>query len=285
MDNTYTPHGHITEYYDESYIDYRLLWSNHDNRAMHFGYYEPGIFRHARALLNANVVLADKAELKPGERVLDAGCGVGGTSSWLAANRGVEVVGITPVASQVAKATEIAAARGLDQVSFAVDDYTDSSFADASFDVAFALESLCHASDKAAFYNEMFRVLKPGGRLVVAEYIRADRPLSEAAEQLLNRWLEGWAIGDLGTYDEHCAWSQAAGFAETVLEDGSHYTRRSLRRLYGLSLLGIPSDFVLHRLLKLRSRAQSGNVVSARDQYRSFRQGDWYYGILTARKQ
>ena len=48
-----------------------------------------------------NRVLADRAGIRPGQRVLDAGCGVGGSSLWLAEQRGAAVVGITPVASQV----------------------------------------------------------------------------------------------------------------------------------------------------------------------------------------
>lgn len=252
---------------------------------MHFGYYENGIRTHAQALINANIVLAERAQLKQGERVLDGGCGVGGTSNWLAANCDVEVVGITPVESQVNKARAIATSRGLTNVSYQVDDYTDSSFEDASFDVAISLESLCHAKEKRRFYEEMYRLLRPGGRLVIADYIRQQRPLNTASEQLLDSWLDGWAIADLGTREEHVGWAKQAGFSAVSLEDGSHYTRRSLRRLYRLSLLGIPSNYLLHNLLKLRTRTQSRNVQSARDQWHSFTQGDWFYGLISARKE
>ena len=125
------------------------------------------------------------------------------------------MVGITPVASQVARARRYAALRGLsERAAFEQADYTGTPFPDASFDVVWALESLCHAVEKAAFYQEAARLLRPGGRLVVAEYIRAERPLRAPGERLLHEWLDGWAIGDLDTRDEHERHAAAAGFAE-----------------------------------------------------------------------
>jgi ubiquinone/menaquinone biosynthesis C-methylase UbiE len=273
----------VQAYYDQTYVDYRLVWANGSNYAMHFGYYQPGIRRHAQALENANSVLAGLAQIAPGEQVLDAGCGVGGTSRWLA-RMGAQVVGITPVASQVRKARQLASEQGIEGVRFEQGDYTATPFADASFDAAVALESLCHADDKAAFYREMFRVLRPGGRLVVAEYVRNEVLLDPAQGRLLDSWLSGWAIPNLGTGREHLAWAQAAGFSDAQLRDGSRYTRRSLRRLYRLTHVARPIDFMLHRVLGWRTETQSGNVRASRDQWRSFREGHWFYGIVTARK-
>ena len=67
---------------------------------------------HRQALVRNNEVLADIAAVQPGERVLDAGCGVGGSSCWLAQHREATVVGITLVPDQVARARAIARARG-----------------------------------------------------------------------------------------------------------------------------------------------------------------------------
>jgi len=102
------------------------------------------------------------------------------------------------------RARGFAAARKLgDRVAFEQADYTRTPFPAASFDVVWALESLCHAPDKAAFYREAARLLRPGGRLVIAEYVRAARPLSTQREGLLHQWLDGWAIPDLDTRAEH----------------------------------------------------------------------------------
>lgn len=156
-------------------------------------------------------------------------------------------------------------------------------FADGSFDVVWAFESLCHASEKAAFYSEAARVLRPGGRLVVAEYIRASRICDSTAQMLFGEWLEGWAIPDLYTADEHLAAARNAGFHDAELRDYTCSTRRSLRRLYKLACIAAPIDWTLY-LLGLRSGRQHGNVVAALRQYQALRCGLWFYGILTASK-
>ena len=275
----------VARYYEHTRFDYWAVWQTRENLAFHFGYYHDHIANHRQALSNSNGVLADIARVEPGDRVLDAGCGLGGSSLWLATHRGAEVVGITPVAHQVHEATRNAALRGLqDKVRFEEADYTATPFPSASFDVVWALESLCHAGEKAAFYREAFRVLRPGGRLVVAEYIRKSRELATDAETRMRKWLRGWSIPDLGTRDEHMALAAAAGFSEVGLSDYTHLTRRSLRRLYKLACLATPVDRVLYAL-RLRSETQHLNVVASLRQYQLLREGAWFYGILSGAKR
>jgi cyclopropane fatty-acyl-phospholipid synthase-like methyltransferase len=275
----------VIEYYDQTRFDYRTVWHNSDNLAFHFGYYSDSIEQHAHALTNANHVLAEIGRVRAGDRVLDAGCGVGGSGLWLARHRGVAVVGITPVAHQVDQARKVARQRGLDHmVAFEQADYTRAPFPDASFDVVWALESLCHAVDKRAFYREAFRLLRPGGRLVVAEYVRTARDLDAGTAALMNEWLAGWSMPDLDTRDEHVAAAAGAGFADVKLVDYTWATRRSLRRLYKLSLVAWPINEVLHRL-GFRSKAQHSNVVASRRQYQLLERGAWFYGILSAERR
>jgi cyclopropane fatty-acyl-phospholipid synthase-like methyltransferase len=274
----------IVAYYDETWLDYRLLWLNRDNLSVHFGYADATTRGHADALLNMNRVLADRVGIRPGEHVLDAGCGVGGSSIWLAQERGAEVVGITPVFSQVARARRFAARRGLaGRARFEQADYARTGFPDASFDVVWSLESLCHAPEKAAFYREAARLLRPRGRLVVAEYIRTARPLDATGERVLHEWLDGWAIPDIDTRDEHLAHMQAAGLADIRFDDVTAHTRPSLRRLYRMTSWAYPLA-VLIRALGVRSAVQHGNVVGSLRQYQALERGLWFYGIISAAK-
>ena len=176
----------IAQYYDDTWADYRWLWLNDENRAIHFGYEDAKRVSHAASLVATNRALADLANIQSGERVLDAGCGIGGSSLWLAAELGATVFGITPVRTQVKLANAAANARQLcDLVKFKQADYAATGFPDASFDVVWALESLCHAEEKISFYHESARILRPGGRLVIAEYLRTERQLSPTNEELL----------------------------------------------------------------------------------------------------
>jgi len=274
----------ITNYYDHTWFDYQFLWLNDDNLAFHFGYYDENVRNHSEALINANRVLAERAGVKAGDHVLDAGCGLGGSSLWLAEHRGARVTGITLVDSQVASARRIAVQRQLNhQVTFVKADYTATLFPDASFDVVWAQESLCHAPDKAAFYREVSRLLRPGGRLIIAEYMRVSRLLDNSGEQLLRDWCAGWSMPDLDTPDEHLDHAQQAGLAAAIVDDATALARPSLYRLYNLARLTFPFAVVL-RWIGARSAIQHGNTVAALLQYRALESGLWLYGILSASK-
>jgi len=274
----------VVRYYDATWLDYRVLWSDRSSRAMHFGYYDEGISSHALALQNTNNVLARLARVGPGDVVLDAGCGLGGSACWLAQHRHARCVGITPVHRQVTKARKIAAERGLSsRVEFVCGDYTHLPFGEGTFDVVWALESLCHATEKNKFYAEAARALRPGGRLVVADYMRAGRPMPAPAEAFLQPWLKGWSMPDLYTPGEHLDACRQAGFANAGISNFTPTVERSLRRLYRLALAAGPLDHMLH-LLRVRDQIQHGNVVASRVQYEALHRGLWLYGVLCAAK-
>jgi cyclopropane fatty-acyl-phospholipid synthase-like methyltransferase len=272
----------IVAYYDQTWIDFQMLWLNRNNLALHYGYHDTTTRGHAAALLRLNQVLADRVAIQPGERVLDAGCGVGGSSLWLAAQRGASTVGITLSARQVTRARRLAAARGLGQrARFEQADYTNTPFPDGSFDLIWAIESVCHAPDKPAFYREAARLLRPGGRLVTADFVRTRRPLDPTGERLLHEWLDGWAIADLDTRQEHLHAAAAAGLADAQLDDVTAHIRPSARRLYTMARWTYPGATALHRL-GLRTAVQQGNVRAALRQYQALEHGGWWYGIFSA---
>jgi cyclopropane fatty-acyl-phospholipid synthase-like methyltransferase len=272
----------IRAYYDQTWLDYRMLWLNPQNRAIHFGYWDEHTHSHAESLLNMNRVLASHLGIRSGQRILDAGCGVGGSAIWLAKTYDVEIVGITPVAGQVARARHYAQEhRVADRVSFEQQDYTHTTFSDASFDVVWAMESLCHAPDKRLVLAEAKRLLRPDGWLGMVEYMRTSRLYTETDAALLHSWLSGWAIPDLAAAQEWLEWIQELGFHNVQLMDITPNVRPSLRRLYRLVILTWPVAFTLHAF-GLRSEIQHGNMRGAFDQYRALRQGLWFYGLLTA---
>lgn len=274
----------VARYYDQSWYDYRVLWSGRHTRALHFGYRAPGVRGHAASLINNNAVMARRAGIGPGQVVLDAGCGVGGTALWLAENHGARVVGVTVSASQAAKAARSATSRGLrDRASFAVQDFTRLGFPDDLFDVVFAVEAVCHAPDKRLFLEEAARVLKPGGRLVLHDGFQHRQPSTDEELSLVRSWLHSWAVPHLAVGDEFVEWARQAGFVDVKLEDHSPYVRQSIRRLHLMTRALLPPAVILHAL-GLRSDVQHGNVIGARDCWRALDSGLWFYGVFMARK-
>src|ERR687889_1436013 len=114
--------------------------------------------------------LADRLDLRPGTRFLDAGAGVGGPAGWLAGDRGARPVCAEPM---VAAARAGARLFGLPSVAASAQQLP---FADGTFDAAWCLGVLCTTSDKAGALAELRRVLRDGARLGLLVFV-ADAPL------------------------------------------------------------------------------------------------------------
>ncbi|MCC6982464.1 MAG: methyltransferase domain-containing protein [Bauldia sp.] len=273
----------VNRYFDESAIDYSLVWTNKAGSAYHFGFYDKTVNSHRQALLRANDRIAELAKIGRGSVVVDAGCGVGGTSLWLAGELGAEVIGLTLSERQAGKATESARARRLgDSARFVVGDFARLPVKSGVADAVIAVESLCHGEDKAAFYKEAARILKPGGRLAVAEYVRAERSYTGRERWMMHEWLDGWAIPSLWTAREHLSAAEKVGFANVEMLDVTDNVLPSLVRLYLLSFAGIPTHLILERL-GFRGKVGRGNVHAARLQYKALEAGLWFYAHIHAR--
>lgn len=275
----------ITDYYDQTRFDYWVAWAGKGNDSVHFGFYDKNATSHAAALLNTNAILAHLAKLKAGEVVLDAGCGKGGSSFWLVRNRGVHAIGISPVASQIAHAQQRAGEYGLsEETEFMQADYCATPFESERFDCVWACESLCHSADKRRFYEEAYRVLRPGGRLIIAEYMRPRPSLSALQEKLLKDWLNRWAIPDLATPNAHFQFADAAGFSQIQLMDYTQYSWVSLKNLYKISKRWIGIGQLL-RSIGIRSAIQHDNHIGGIRQFEALNAGAWFYGVLLACKE
>ena len=116
----------------------------------------------------ATVALVELAEVGAGDRVLDAGAGIGGTSRYIARERGARVtaVDLTPEYCEVAAWLNAAVGLG-DQIDVHTADVTELPFPDASFDVVISQHVQMNIADKARLYAEARRVLAPGGRLAL----------------------------------------------------------------------------------------------------------------------
>ena len=110
--------------------------------------------------------LSAHMQLKPGMRVLDVGCGVGGPAREIARFSDVQIVGVNNNEYQVGRARKHTKRAGLEnQVTFVKGDFMKLSeqFGENSFDAVYAIEATVHAPSWEGVYGEIMKVLKPGG--------------------------------------------------------------------------------------------------------------------------
>ncbi len=172
------------------------LWGDH----VHLGHYGnppgPRDFRAAKtAFVHELVRWSGLDQLPRGSRVLDVGCGIGGSARILARDYGFDVLGISISPAQIARARSLTPP-DLSHCRFAVMDALAMDLADGSFDAVWSVEAGPHMPDKQRYADELLRVLRLGGRLAVADWNQrdpADGHMSRLERWVMRQLLDQWA--------------------------------------------------------------------------------------------
>jgi len=170
------------------------LWGEH----IHLGFYPSGggniDFRNAKVqFVHELVKWSGLDKLPKGSRILDVGCGIGGSSRILSKYYGFNVTGITISPAQVKRARELTPSEL--NCNFQVMDALNLKFEDGTFDGVWSVEAGAHMNDKTKFANEMLRTLRPGGYLALADWNSRDLskyPPSPVERLVLKQLLEQW---------------------------------------------------------------------------------------------
>lgn len=179
----------------------------------------------------------------PGDTVLDVGCGTGKPALRLARASGAHVVGVSISRHQVKLANTNAKAAGVqDRARFEYADAMKLPYADASFDAAWAFESMLHMPDHDRFLAEMTRVLKPGGRLVIADFALRG-PVDPAGEPVVDAFRTTSQVASLLQIDQYPALLERAGLTLLEITDVSDHARPSFAKVVG-DLNAARADFV-----------------------------------------
>ena len=256
----------LEQYYSEAGPDY-AAWSREFN--MHFGYYTAGAnpLRRESMLeqMNKEVLARLHVDDMAEPRLLDLGCGLGATLRSIARRLPhSRLLGLTRVPWQVEHARALNDAAGCGKrVRVIGGDYEDSVLPAGSYDGAYALESSCHAhgADKGALLAEAHRLLRPGGRLVVADgFLARARFASPLQQRIYRKLCDCWVIQELGQLHLFTARLDQLGFTDITVEHLQLRVAPSVAHIPWVTLKFLLTDVVFGK--RKMTRARWNNVLA-----------------------
>ena len=218
------------------------------------------------------------------ESVLDAGCGVGGSSIWLAKNFRASVIGITLSIKQLKTARSLARKNKLEHLAkFHVRDFLNTKFPEESFDVVWSIESVCHAEEKKDFLKEAFRLLKRGGKIIVSDGFLKRDAMNEREREMVRKVTNGWAFPNFDKLDRFKKSLEEVGFKNIKCWDKTQEVLPSLNRIYTMCKIAYPIAKITEKL-RITSSILTKNNLAGTLIYDAMKMGLASYGVFYAEK-
>jgi tocopherol O-methyltransferase len=210
----------VRRFYDIGSPYYLELFGQH----IHDGYYITGKEDRREAQENLIKLLVEKAHIKTGSRILDVGCGVGGSSIWLAQNLGASTLGITISPVQIEMANKLAAAQEAAS-SFLLMNAEEMSFPE-TFDTIWVVAALTHFIDQPHFLELARRSLKKKGQLVIYDWTVNEEIAAPADDPDTRSVIDGMVLAGLYPHSTYLQWLIAGGYRIIYSEE---LTSRTLK--------------------------------------------------------
>ncbi len=224
------------DFYQNNFTLIEKLLQVDQTHCIHHGYYEKGIRTHVQSVLNMNDFIGNllklDSEINQDKKILDAGCGIGGTVVYFAKKfPNIKFTGINIVPDHIEMAKNLAKEKKvLSNTDFFVKDFADTGSPSNHFDSIYLMESSCYAVQKQILIREMYRILKPGGILVITDVFRTSVHLNSFLKNIYDSFCKGWGLRDLIDIEEFIFYLEKEGFHNIVNKAiTKHVTRTILR--------------------------------------------------------
>jgi tocopherol O-methyltransferase len=267
----------VQRFYDLGSPYYYKIYGEH----IHDGYYVTGRESKEEAQENLIRLLVEKARIKRGARILDVGCGMGGSSIWLAENLGAVTVGITISPVQVEMAKKLAQDRGV-KSSFLLMD-AEKMLLTGSYDVIWAVAVLSHLRNQGNFLRSATKLLNKRGKFIIFDWM-----VDEDVVDWLNDWyiklvFEGMLLSSLYPISTYLTWFIKYGYRITYSEDITDHTIKTWDD--ALSVIKEPAVWKLaYKVTSEERRELRRFLKSIRPMKLAMQQGKLKSGVIVAEK-
>ncbi|MGI5827580.1 MAG: SAM-dependent methyltransferase [Patescibacteria group bacterium] len=275
----------VANIYDFGSSFYRYFGRNDPAEfAIHFGIWNKDTKNAKEAVINTNRFLAETAEISGITKVLDFGCGVGGSCLWLAETYGNRVTGISISKKEILKAKELASKFGVDHLAdYYVMDYCQTSFSDKTFNVVWALESTIYAADKLLLAKEAFRLLRDKGKIVVGDVFLKRKANTKKEQEWLEIFYRGFTVINLVTANEFTKALKVGGFNDISLANKTQAIIPTSKQRHKLNSFTYPVVKIMEKL-KISPPFLTNNSHASKIQYNMFKEGLIEYAVISASK-
>lgn len=270
----------IRSHYQLGTLFYRLLWGPH----IHHGLWDEtsnGFGESAYvAQCQLTDTLADLAEIKATDKVVDIGCGMGGSSIRLAKLRGCEVTGVTlsPVQRRWATVTS-RMYRVAARTRFLADDAERIVFPPSSYDVMWCIECTEHLFDKPEFFRRAAEWLRPGGRMAICVWFEGDDTSRPGHQKQCQEVCQRFVCPSLATRTDYAGWMTENGLTIRHNVDWTHRVWRT----WEICKRRVQRTGVRH-LARILDPEQVDFIDGFDALLQAYRSGAMQYGAIVAEK-
>jgi tocopherol O-methyltransferase len=270
----------VAAHYDTLDEHYRALWGEH----VHHGLWEHDAPRAPveAATRHLSERLIALAGIRPGDRVVDVGCGYGGTSRLLAREHGAAVTGLTLSAAQAAHAAAVGGRPGDPEI--VVRDWLANGLPDASADTVLAIECLSHMPDKPRAFAELGRVVRPGGTVVLTDWLARSRRSGWRDRALLEPICAEGRLPSMHTPAEYGELLRGAGLEVVAFEDVSRRVSRTWPIIAGRVVRTLATDPEARRFLLSAENPDRVFAITVPRLVAAYATRAMVYGVFAARR-
>lgn len=268
----YNDKQRIKEFYDVVSPYFRSLWGEH----LHHGYWIRGDETRERAQTQLIEHLVEAAGIGPGCKILDAGCGFGSSSIYLAKKYRAEATGITISPIQVEMANKAAAIENLNAKFLLMD--AEAMVFDALFDVVWSVESISHYQSKRDFFASAAKLLRPNGTMAIIDWFKGTN-LPPVEHEKFIRPIEKGMLVELQTMQDYEHYISSSGLKIVKTERMNENCGKSWD--IGLNILK-------KRALWIHAARHGFEFVNFLKSFKAMRagfaSGNFIYGLIVAKK-